>query len=199
MSLSQLKAPKGANRERKRVGRGQASGLGKTAGRGGKGQKARTGNMHFEGFEGGQMPLQRRLPKFGFNNFFRRELEEVQVGKLQKLPAGAVVDLAALKEAGVAKGNGDGLVVLGTGELSGAYTVKADRVTAGARAVIEKARGKVEILPRPQTMGERQKAARAAERAAELAAKPKKTAPAPAEGGEAKAEKKAKKKKDEQQ
>ena len=199
MSLSQLKAPKGANRERKRVGRGQASGLGKTAGRGGKGQKARTGNMHFEGFEGGQMPLQRRLPKFGFNNFFRRELEEVQVGKLQKLPAGAVVDIAALKEAGIAKGNGDGLVVLGTGELTGAYTVKADRVTAGARAAIEKAGGKVEIVPRPQTMGERQKAARAAERAAELAAKPKKAAPAPAEGGEAKPEKKPKKKKDEQQ
>src|ERR687888_270556 len=107
MSLNQLKAPQGANRERK------------TAGRGGKGQKARTGNMHFEGFEGGQMPLQRRLPKFGFKNFFRRELEEVQVARLDKLPAGAVVDLAALKEAGVAKGNGDGLVVLGTGELTG--------------------------------------------------------------------------------
>src|ERR671932_2608221 len=107
MSLSQLRAPKGANRERKRVGRGQASGLGKTAGRGGKGQKARTGNMHFEGFEGGQMPLQRRLPKFGFNNFFRRELEEVQVAKLEKLAAGAVVDLAALKEPGIEKGNAD--------------------------------------------------------------------------------------------
>ncbi len=95
MRLSELKAPKGANRERKRVGRGQASGLGKTAGRGGKGQKARTGNMHFEGFEGGQMPLQRRLPKFGFKNFFRRELEEVQVTRLDELPAGSVVDLAA--------------------------------------------------------------------------------------------------------
>jgi large subunit ribosomal protein L15 len=194
MSLSQLKAPKGANRERKRVGRGQASGLGKTAGRGGKGQKARSGNMHFEGFEGGQMPLQRRLPKFGFKNFFRRELEEVQVAKLATLPAGSVVDLAALKGAGLARGNGDGLVVLGTGELSGAYTVKADRVTAGARAAIEKAGGKVEILPRPQTMGEKEKAARAAARAAEVAAKPKK-APAPAEGE--KAEKKPKKKKDE--
>ena len=68
MSLSKLKAPKGANRKKTRVGRGQGSGLGKTAGRGGKGQKARSGNMHFEGFEGGQMPLQRRLPKFGFKN-----------------------------------------------------------------------------------------------------------------------------------
>ncbi len=166
MSLSQLKAPVGANRERKRVGRGQASGLGKTAGRGGKGQKARTGNMHFEGFEGGQMPLQRRLPKFGFHNLFRRELEEVQVSKLAALPAGAVVDHAALKAAGLAKGFGDGLVVLGQGELQSAYTVKAERVTAGARAAIEKAGGTVEIIPRPQTMHEKKKAAaRAAKQA----------------------------------
>ena len=212
MSLSQLRAPKGANRERKRVGRGQASGLGKTAGRGGKGQKARSGNMHFEGFEGGQMPLQRRLPKFGFKNFFRRELEEVQVARLEKLPAGSVVDLASLKQAGLARGTGDGLVVLGAGELKGAYTVKADRVTAGARSAIEKAGGSVEILPRRQTMGEKEKAARAAARAAEVAAKPKKAPPPEApkpekppkaekadkgEKGE-KAEKKPKKKKDEQ-
>jgi large subunit ribosomal protein L15 len=193
MSLSQLKAPKGANRERKRVGRGQASGLGKTAGRGGKGQKARTGNMRFEGFEGGQMPLQRRLPKFGFNNIFRRELEEVQVARLDALPAGATVDLAALKEAGVARGNRDGLVVLGQGELKNAYTVKAERVTAGARAAIEKAGGKVELLPKLQTMGEKQKAERAAARAAEVAAKPKKAPPPEAEKP-AKAEKPPKEK-----
>ncbi|MGZ6131803.1 MAG: 50S ribosomal protein L15, partial [Myxococcaceae bacterium] len=143
MSLHQLKAPRGANRERKRVGRGQASGLGKTAGRGGKGQKARSGNMHFEGFEGGQMPLQRRLPKFGFVNVVRRELEEVQVGKLAKLPQDSVVDLAALQAAGLARRAGEGLVVLGTGEVPGRYTVRADRVTAGARAAIEKAGGTV--------------------------------------------------------
>ena len=95
-SLNQLKAPRGATKVRKRVGRGQGSGLGKTAGRGGKGQKARSGNMHFEGFEGGQMPLQRRLPKFGFNNHFRLEFEEVQVTDLGLLPAGSVVDLQAL-------------------------------------------------------------------------------------------------------
>ena len=162
MSLSQLKAPKGANRERKRVGRGQASGLGKTAGRGGKGQKARSGNMHFEGFEGGQMPLQRRLPKFGFTNVFRRDLDEVQVAKLATLPAGSVVDQAALAQAGLIRKNADGVVVLGQGELAGAYTVKADRITAGARAAIEKAGGKVEVLPRPQTMYEKAKAAKAA-------------------------------------
>ncbi len=160
MSLSNLKAPKGANRERKRVGRGQASGLGKTAGRGGKGQKARTGNMHFEGFEGGQMPLQRRLPKFGFNNIHRRELEEVQVTDLEGLAG--IVDPAALKQAGLVRGNRDGVVVLGNGELKSAVTVKAQRVTAGARAAIEKAGGKVELIPAPVTMHQKAKAAKRA-------------------------------------
>jgi large subunit ribosomal protein L15 len=131
--------------------------------------------MRFEGFEGGQMPLQRRLPKFGFVNVFRRELEEVQVSRLDQLAPGSVVDLAALQAAGFAKAHGDGLVVLGTGELKNGYTVKADRVTAGARAAIEKAGGKVEILPKPQTMFDKQKAATAeadaAKRAARLAKK----------------------------
>ncbi len=165
MSLSHLKAPRGASRQRTRVGRGQASGLGKTAGRGGKGQRARTGNMHFEGFEGGQMPLQRRLPKFGFTPISRRRLEEVQVAALAALPAGTVVDAASLEAAGVIRGNGDGVVVLGGGELVGAITVRAHRVTAGARAAIEKAGGKVEILPRPQTLAQKAKAAKAAGKA----------------------------------
>lgn len=160
MSLNQLKAPRGANRAKKRVGRGQGSGLGKTAGRGGKGQKARTGNMHFEGFEGGQMPLQRRLPKFGFHNIFRRELEEVKVGDLQGLSG--VVDPAALKSAGLVRGNRDGVVVLAGGELSSALTVKVHRVTAGARAAIEKAGGTVELIPAPQTMHQKAKAAKKA-------------------------------------
>lgn len=160
MSLSKLTAPKGANQVRKRVGRGQASGLGKTAGRGGKGQKARTGNMRFEGFEGGQMPLQRRLPKFGFTNIFRRELEEVQVGDLAGLSG--TVDAAALKQAKLIRGNRDGVVVLGVGELTGPVTVKVDRVTAGARAAIEKAGGTVEIVPPPVTRTEKAKAAKKA-------------------------------------
>ena len=160
MSLSNLKAPKGASREKTRVGRGQASGLGKTAGRGGKGQKARTGNMHFEGFEGGQMPLQRRLPKFGFKNVHRRELEEVQVTDLAGLSG--TVDPAALAQAGLVRGNRDGVVVLGKGDLSQALTVKAHRVTAGARAAIEKAGGTVELIPPPVTMHEKAKAARRA-------------------------------------
>jgi large subunit ribosomal protein L15 len=156
MSLSNLKAPKGANRAKTRVGRGQASGLGKTAGRGGKGQKARSGNMHFEGFEGGQMPLQRRLPKFGFNNIHRRELEEVQVTDLEGLSG--VVDPAALKEAGLVRGNRDGVVVLGKGELKGAVTVKVHRITAGAREAVEKAGGTVELIPAPVTVYEKAKA-----------------------------------------
>jgi large subunit ribosomal protein L15 len=160
MSLSNLKAPKGANRPRTRVGRGQASGLGKTAGRGGKGQKARSGNMHFEGFEGGQMPLQRRLPKFGFHNVHRRELEEVQVTDLEGLSG--VVDPAALKQAGLVRGNRDGVVVLGNGELKSAVTVKVHRVTAGARAAVEEAGGKVELIPAPATMHEKAKAAKRA-------------------------------------
>jgi large subunit ribosomal protein L15 len=163
MLLSQLKAPKGANRERKRVGRGQGSGLGKTAGRGGKGQKARSGNMHFEGFEGGQMPLQRRLPKFGFNNIHRRELEEVQVTDLEGLSG--TVDPAALKAAGLVRGNRDGVVVIGKGALKSALTLKVDRVTAGAREAIEKAGGKVELIPAPVTMHEKAKAAKRAARA----------------------------------
>jgi large subunit ribosomal protein L15 len=160
MSLSNLKAPKGANRTRKRVGRGQASGLGKTAGRGGKGQKARSGNMHFEGFEGGQMPLQRRLPKFGFKNVFRLDYEEVKVGDLEGLSG--TLDAAALKAAGLIRGNRDGVVVLGGGELKSPVTVKVNRITAGARATIEGAGGKVELLPPLQTMHQKAKAAKRA-------------------------------------
>ncbi len=160
MSLSSLKAPRGANRVKKRVGRGQASGLGKTAGRGGKGQKARTGNMHFEGFEGGQMPLQRRLPKFGFVNPTRRAFAEVQVADLEGLAG--LVDPAALRAAGLVRGTVDGVVVLGNGELKAPVSVKVHRVTAGARAAIEKAGGTIELIPPPQTMHEKAKAAKKA-------------------------------------
>ena len=160
MSLNSLKVPKGATKVRKRVGRGQASGLGKTAGRGGKGQKARSGNMRFEGFEGGQMPLQRRLPKFGFKNIHRREYAEVQVGDLEGLAG--VVDVAALKAARLVRGRFDGVVVLGQGELTSKVTVKVDRITAGARAIVEKAGGTVELLPAPVTMYQKAKAAKKA-------------------------------------
>jgi large subunit ribosomal protein L15 len=163
MSLNSLKVPKGATKVRKRVGRGQGSGLGKTAGRGAKGQKARTGNMRFEGFEGGQMPLQRRLPKFGFTNVFRREYAEVQVGSLQGLTG--VIDEAALKAAKLVRGRFDGVVVLGGGELTSKVTVKVERVTAGARAIIEKAGGTVELVPAPVTKHEKTKAEKKAAKA----------------------------------
>ena len=98
-SLSNLRRPRASWHRKKRVGRGQGSGLGKTAGRGGKGQKARTGNMRFEGFEGGQSPLQRRLPKFGFSAPNRKEFAVVNVGDLEGFAAGATVDEAALRDA----------------------------------------------------------------------------------------------------
>ncbi|MFN7130680.1 MAG: 50S ribosomal protein L15 [Myxococcales bacterium] len=169
-SLSNLKAPKNSRSPKKRVGRGQGSGLGKTAGRGGKGQKARTGNMHFEGFEGGQSPLQRRLPKFGFKNFFRKEFAEINIGDLEAFDAGATVDLDALENAGLVKVRKDGLKVLGNGELTKALTVRAARFSASARAAIEKAGGKAETVetarkPLP-TRGQGSRARLAAARAA---------------------------------
>src|SRR6476469_7392799 len=100
-SLNELKAPRNSKHRKKRVGRGQGSGLGKTAGRGGKGQKARSGNMRFEGFEGGQSPLQRRLPKFGFISPNRIEYAVVNVGDLEAFEAGSMVDEHALEEAGL--------------------------------------------------------------------------------------------------
>jgi large subunit ribosomal protein L15 len=146
MKLSNMKAPRGSSEKRKRVGRGQSSGLGKTAGRGGKGQKARSGNMHFEGFEGGQMPLQRRLPKFGFQNPTRKEFVPVNVLDLARFDAGTVVDLEALKRVGLVRRELDGVKILGDGELDRPLTVRAQRFSKSAREKIEKAGGKVEVL-----------------------------------------------------
>lgn len=147
MSLSELRAPKGSRHRKKRVGRGQGSGWGKTAGRGGKGQKARTGNMRFEGFEGGQMPLQRRLPKFGFRNAFRREFATVNIGSLEgRFENGAVIDVQALEDTGLLKEKKGGLKILGGGDLRIAITVKANRISSSAKAAIEKAGGTVELI-----------------------------------------------------
>lgn len=144
--LSRLKRPEGSNHRKKRVGRGQASGLGKTAGRGGKGQKARTGNMGIEGFEGGQTPLQRRIPKRGFTNIFRKEYAIVSVEQLaEKFQAGATVDFAALQAAGLVK-KGDLVKVLGDGELTVSLNVSAHRFSASAQAKIEAAGGKAELI-----------------------------------------------------
>jgi large subunit ribosomal protein L15 len=145
-TLHTLKAPFNSNHRKKRVGRGQGSGLGKTAGRGGKGQKARSGNMHFEGFEGGQSPLQRRLPKFGFNSPNRIEYAVVNVGELERFKAGALVDEAALRKSGLVKGVWSGIKILGNGEITRKLTVKAHKFSASAKEAIAKAGGAVEEL-----------------------------------------------------
>ncbi|HSP79326.1 MAG TPA: 50S ribosomal protein L15 [Myxococcaceae bacterium] len=146
-TLNNLKRPEGSWHRKKRVGRGQGSGLGKTAGRGGKGQKARTGNMRFEGFEGGQSPLQRRLPKFGLNPPNRPVYAVVKLADLERFDAGATVDVNTLGERGLVKGRFDGVKVLATGELTKKLTVRVNKVSEAARAAIEKAGGTVEVLP----------------------------------------------------
>jgi large subunit ribosomal protein L15 len=146
-------------KERKRVGRGQASGTGKTAGRGGKGQKARTGNMNFLGFEGGQMPIQRRIPKRGFSNPFRVEYAIVNVGDLQRIETNEPVTLESLVAAGRLKDQRDGLKILGDGELTKPITVRAHKVSASAREKIEKAGGTIELLaPPPRKTPQQRKA-----------------------------------------
>lgn len=147
-TLSSLKAPWGSRHRKKRVGRGQGSGLGKTAGRGGKGQKARSGNMNFEGFEGGQMPLQRRLPKFGFHSPNRTVYAVVNLAELEaKFPAGATVDEAALRQKGLLKGRPDGIKILGDGQLTKKLTVRAHKFSAQAKERIHTAGGAAEALP----------------------------------------------------
>ena len=144
--LTRLTPPRGGGvKEKKRVGRGQASGLGKTAGRGGKGQKARTGNMNFIGFEGGQMPIQRRIPKRGFTNPFRVEYALVNVGDLESLGM-PEVDLDKLIESGAIKDRKDGLKILGDGELTKAVSVRAHKFSASAKEKIEKAGGKADVI-----------------------------------------------------
>lgn len=149
--LSKLKKPDGSTKRRKRVGRGQASGLGKTAGRGAKGQKARTGNMHFEGFEGGQSPLQRRLPKRGFTNIHREEFAVVNVESLGAFEAGKIVGVQDLIDAGlIRKELSTRVKILGDGELEVALTVHAHKFSAAAKSKIEAAGGKAESLGQAQ-------------------------------------------------
>ena len=146
MKLHDLKATPGATRARKTLGRGPASGQGKTAGKGHKGQKARAGYSSKPGFEGGQMPLQRRLPKRGFNNIFRTEYVTVNVGSLNVFEDGAVVDLQALLDARVISKACDGVKILANGNLTKKLTVKADAFSASAKEKIEAAGGKAEVI-----------------------------------------------------
>ena len=153
MKLNEIKDNKGARQGRVRVGRGIGSGLGKTAGRGQKGAKARSG-VSIAGFEGGQMPLHMRLPKRGFNNIFARDYAEVNLGAIQKavdagkIKAGATLDHAALKEAGLARGGKDGVRLLGKGEFKAKLAFKVAGVSKGAREAVEKAGGSVELIER---------------------------------------------------
>jgi large subunit ribosomal protein L15 len=144
--LSRLSPPAGSRKKPKRVGRGPGSGLGKTSGRGQKGQKSRSGAGVGRGFEGGQMPLQRRLPKRGFNNPFRRDIVGVNVSRLEVFDDGAIVDPEALVARGIVKKVGDGIKILGKGDLTKKLTIKAHAVSAGALEKIEKAGGTFEAI-----------------------------------------------------
>ncbi|RYE99737.1 MAG: 50S ribosomal protein L15 [Oxalobacteraceae bacterium] len=151
MQLHDLRAPEGANKGRKRVGRGESSGWGKTAGRGGKGQTARTGKgKPGLGFEGGQMPMYRRMPKRGFVNIFRRNIFEINLDMLsQHFESGAEVNLDALRTLGLFGRKIEMLRILGRGELAYPLKVQADHFTAGARAKIEAAGGQaIAVAPR---------------------------------------------------
>jgi len=145
--LSQLKPPAGAVKKRRRVGRGPGSGLGKTAGRGHKGQHSRSGGGVRPGFEGGQMPLQRRLPKRGFTNIFRKQFEIINVGDLERYAVDGVISVEVLQgQRQLSKNIGAGLKVLGSGDINTALTVRAHRFSQSARQKIEAAGGKVEVI-----------------------------------------------------
>jgi large subunit ribosomal protein L15 len=146
MELSNLKPKKGARHAKKRVGRGPGSGHGKTSGRGEKGQKSRSGFSRKLGFEGGQMPLHRRLPKRGFTNIFKKEYAVINLADLERFDNGATVDEAALRQAGLVKGQNDGVKVLGNGKLSKKLTVSATKFSATAKSAIEAAGGTVQEI-----------------------------------------------------
>ncbi|WP_024329961.1 50S ribosomal protein L15 [Thioalkalivibrio sp. ALR17-21] len=143
MRLNEIASPQGARKAGKRVGRGIGSGLGKTGGRGHKGQKSRSGGFTKTGFEGGQMPLQRRLPKVGFRSRRQAETAEVRLNELNRV--GGEISLETLKQAGVIPVEARAAKIFASGEVSGAVTVRGVRVSRGARAAIEAAGGSVEV------------------------------------------------------
>ena len=145
MNLSNLKPPKGQTKNKKRIGRGMGNGLGKTSGRGHKGARAISGYSIMRGFEGGQMPLHRRLPKRGFTNIFKKEFALINLGRLDKM-AGDTFSAESLMASGIIKKIGEGLKVLGSGELTRAITVRAHLFSASAKQKIEAAGGKVEVI-----------------------------------------------------
>ena len=146
MRIHELKKPEGSTKAPKRVGRGQGTGQGTTAGRGMNGQNSRSGGGVRLGFEGGQMPLYRRLPKRGFTNKWAKEYAEINVKDLNKFDDGATVDATALMEKGIVKKALDGVKVLGNGEIEKKLTVKAAKFSKSAAEKIEKAGGKAEVI-----------------------------------------------------
>ena len=149
MRLNSLKPSPGSKKDRHRVGRGVGSGWGKTAGRGHKGQRARSGGFHKVGFEGGQMPLHRRLPKRGFNSLTRGDVVEVRIGELETMTA-TTIDLAALKAEWIVPRSALGAKVILSGKLSRKITLKEVKATKGARSMIEAAGGKVEFTEKAE-------------------------------------------------
>jgi large subunit ribosomal protein L15 len=146
MKLNELSPPKGSRRPRKRVGRGVGSGKGKTAGRGTKGYNSRSGGGVRPGFEGGQMPLHRRLPKRGFTNIFKKKIEVINIRDLSKFESDSIVDEAELVRVGLVKGRRDGIKLLGHGEIKTPLTIKINMLSKTAREKIIQAGGKVEVL-----------------------------------------------------
>ncbi len=190
MRLNELKDIEGARKFRVRIGRGIGSGVGKQGGRGGKGQTARTG-VAIGGFEGGQMPLHRRLPKRGFNKWRRKDYNEVSLGALQKavdegkLKSGQDVTTANLVEAGILRRSKDGLRLLGSGELKAKLTLTVNHATASAKAAVEKAGGSIKLIEKKILEAD---VAKAKKTAAKKAAKASGNAPKPAAAAAAKAE-----------
>lgn len=146
MNLHELSPALGSKRDVKRIGRGHGSGQGKTAGKGHKGQKARSGGGVRPGFEGGQMPLQRRIPKRGFNNIFAKKIVAVNVGSLNVFEDGANVDAQALIDAGIIKKEHDGIKILSNGKLTKKLNVKASAFSESAKQKIEEVGGKAEVI-----------------------------------------------------
>jgi large subunit ribosomal protein L15 len=146
MKLHELKPAEGSTKNRKRLGRGVGSGWGKTAGRGNKGHNCRSGGGVRPGFEGGQMPIHRRLPKRGFTNIFKKEMAIINVSDLDRFEAGTLVDEAALVQNGLVKGRRDGIKLLGSGDIKIALTVQINAISRSAKDKIEAAGGTVEVI-----------------------------------------------------
>lgn len=146
MKLNELSPAKGSRKVAKRLGRGVGSGTGKTAGRGTKGYNSRSGGGVRPGYEGGQMPLQRRVPKRGFTNIFKKKIAVINIRDLARFEKGSVVDVDALLKSGLVKGRRDGVKLLGQGEIKFALDVKVNQISQSAREKIEAAGGKVEVL-----------------------------------------------------